>query len=199
MEGKKVTFEDIQKANETIKTMEIERKDKKGNTIVKEYAEVNQRIKAFRMVYPRGTIETQIVSNENGICIFKASVTDEAGDLLATGTAYEKENSTFINQMSYIENCETSAVGRALGMAGFGIDTSIASAEEITNATTNKKDDDQKVKLKATPTQVAQLLQVYKGNSLKKLLETNEITKIEDMPLEKASELIKKIQEKGNK
>ncbi len=54
--------------------------------------------------------------------------------LLGTGTAYEKENSSFINKTSYIENCETSAVGRALGMAGFGIDTSIRSAEEMQNA-----------------------------------------------------------------
>lgn len=120
----KISFEDIKKANETINTTNI-----KG----KEYAEVNQRIKAFRMVYPMGTIQTQIISNENGICIFKATVAN--GEiLLGTGTAYEKENSSFINKTSYIENCETSAVGRALGMAGFGIDTSVASAEEVANA-----------------------------------------------------------------
>ena len=124
-----ITFEDIQKANETINTTNI-----KG----KEYAEVNQRIKAFRMLYPNGTIETKLLNNENGICIFKAVVgyLDENQNLiiLGTGTAYEKENSTFINKTSYIENCETSAVGRALGMAGFGINTSVASAEEVNNA-----------------------------------------------------------------
>ena len=119
-----ISFEDIKKANETINTTNI-----KG----KEYAEVNQRIKAFRMVYPEGSIETELLSNENGICIFKASVWN--GDIiLGEGTAYEKENSSFINKTSYIENCETSAVGRALGIAGFGIDTSIASAEEVANA-----------------------------------------------------------------
>ena len=57
---------------------------------------------------------------------------------MGTGTAYEKENSSFINKTSYIENCETSAVGRALGMAGFGIDTSVASAEEVANAITQQ-------------------------------------------------------------
>lgn len=128
MEEKKVTFEDIKKANETIKTTPI-----KG----KEYAEVNQRIKAFRMVYPTGTLNTEMVSNVNGICVFRAYVYD--GDrLLATGTAYEKETSTFINKTSYIENCETSALGRALGIAGFGIDTSVASAEEMQNALNNQ-------------------------------------------------------------
>lgn len=142
MENKSITFEDIQKANETIKTTDIKGKD---------YAEVNQRIKAFRMVYPTGRIETKMLSNENGVCIFRAEVygneireingmLHQATALLATGTAYEKENSTFINKTSYIENCETSAVGRALGMAGFGIDTSVASAEEVQNAITQQDD-----------------------------------------------------------
>ena len=130
MEELKITFEDIKKANETIKTTPI-----KG----KEYAEVNQRIKAFRMVYPTGTLKTEMISNENGICVFRAYVYD--GELLlATGTAYEKETSTFINKTSYIENCETSALGRALGIAGFGIDTSVASAEEMQNAINNQDD-----------------------------------------------------------
>ena len=125
----KISYLDIAIANETIKATDIKGKD---------YAEVNQRIKAFRMIYPQGTIQTHLVSNENGVCIFRASVLAEDGTLLGTGTAYEKENSTFINKTSYIENCETSAVGRALGMAGFGIDVSVASAEEVQNAINNQ-------------------------------------------------------------
>lgn len=132
MEENKITFENIKKANETIVTTNIKGKD---------YSEVNQRIKAFRMVYPTGMIRTDMISNENGVCIFRAFVYDEKGGLLATGTAYEKENSTFINKTSYIENCETSALGRALGIAGFGIDTSVASAEEVQNAINNQNDD----------------------------------------------------------
>ena len=130
MEEKIITFDDIQKANETIKTTDIKGKD---------YAEVNQRIKAFRMVHPSGDINTELVSNENGICIFRADVYDANNNHLGSGTAYEKENSTFINKTSYIENCETSAVGRALGMCGFGIDTSVASAEEVQNAMANQE------------------------------------------------------------
>lgn len=125
-----IKYTDIAKANETIKTTNI-----KG----KEYAEVNQRIKAFRMVHPNGTITTDIVSIENGIVLMKASITDDEGRLIGTGYAYEKEKGSFINQTSYIENCETSAVGRALGMCGFGIDTSVASAEEVQNAIINQK------------------------------------------------------------
>ncbi len=124
-----VTYEQIEKANSEIITTDI-----KG----KMYADVNQRIKAFRKCYPTGYIRTHMTSNENGLCIFEAIVgfDDENGNtrILGTGHAYEKENSSFINKTSYIENCETSAVGRALGMAGFGIDNSVASADEVANA-----------------------------------------------------------------
>lgn len=123
-------WEEIQKANETIKTTDIKGKD---------YAEVNQRIKAFRMVYPTGSITTEIVSLVDGIVTMKTTIKDNEGNVLSTGYAYEKENSTFINKTSFIENCETSAVGRALGMCGFGIDTSVASAEEVQNAIENQK------------------------------------------------------------
>ncbi len=136
-------FEELQQANESIVTTDI-----KG----KNYAEVNQRIKAFRMLYPEGFIKTEIVSLKDGICLMKAKVgyyifQQESEDaelrinevILGTGTAYEKENSTFINKTSYIENCETSAIGRALAMCGIGIDTSIASKEEVENAIENQK------------------------------------------------------------
>lgn len=118
-------YKDIEKANASILTTDIKGKD---------YAEVNQRIKAFRMAVPNGAITTEILSIENGIVLMKATVIDENGKVIGTGHAYEKEGSTFINKTSYIENCETSAVGRALGMCGFGIDTSVASYEEVANA-----------------------------------------------------------------
>lgn len=119
---------DLCVANENIKTTDI-----KG----KEYAEVNQRIKTFRMLFPNGFIRTTLLSNNNGVCVMKADV--GIGDyIMASGTAYEREDSSFINKTSYIENCETSAVGRALGMLGIGIDTSVASYEEVANAIENQ-------------------------------------------------------------
>ena len=133
-EGEQMRFEELQNANQAISTTNI-----KG----KEYAEVNQRIKAFRMVFPDGCIRTELISNEDGVCVFKAEVytSTENGvnTLLGTGHAYEKESSSFINKTSYIENCETSAVGRALGMCGFGIDTSVCSADELNNALVNQE------------------------------------------------------------
>lgn len=125
----KITYSDIESANASMTGTDI-----KG----KIYMEVNQRIKAFRMICPNGAIITEMISNENGVCIFRATVYDENGTILGTGTAYEKEGSTYINKTSYIENAETSAVGRALGMCGLGIDTSVASADEVTNAINNQ-------------------------------------------------------------
>ena len=137
------TYEELKKAN-----AEIEPIDFKG----RDYAEVSQRIKAFRSVCPHGSIITEMTSNENGICIFRAVITNEEGKTLGTGTAYEKEDSSYINKTSYIENCETSAVGRALGMCGFGIDTAVASADEVQNADKNQNAEKKKTtKKQKTP------------------------------------------------
>ena len=56
------------------------------------------------------------------------------GDIVATGHAQEDKASSNINKTSYVENCETSAVGRALGFLGIGIETSIATADEVAMA-----------------------------------------------------------------
>ncbi len=132
-----IKYEQIAKANDSIRVTDIKGKD---------YAEVNQRVKAFRQVHPNGTITTEIISLQDGIVLMKATILDDDQRLIATGLAYEKENSTFINKTSFIENCETSAVGRALGMCGFGIDVSIASKEEVENAQANQTKDVKKVK-----------------------------------------------------
>jgi len=62
------------------------------------------------------------------------SILDASGNIVATGHAHEVKGSSSINKTSHIENCETSAVGRALAMLGIGIDTSIASANEVQDA-----------------------------------------------------------------
>lgn len=170
------TFDDIQRANAAIQTMPV-----KG----KSYAMVNQRIKAFRMVYPTGYIKTEILSLEEGVVTMKAEV--GVGDLvLGTGHAQEKESSSYINKTSFIENCETSAIGRALGMCGFGIDTSVASFEEVSNAIENQE--------KATPEQVNFILDNLDEDSLRRAVE--KYGDIEDMPLEVAEKTIFTINKK---
>ena len=104
----------------------------------KPYVLVNERLKYFRENFKGWSLDTEIISLEDGICVMKATIKDPEGNTKATGHAYEKENSTFINKTSFIENCETSAWGRALGNLGIGIDTSIASAEEVLNAAINQ-------------------------------------------------------------
>lgn len=100
----------------------------------KPYIEVNKRVIAFKELEPNGAIIPEIISLADGMVVMKATVLDGNGSVLAVGHAYEKETSSYINKTSYIENCETSAVGRALGFCGIGIDSSIASAEEVANA-----------------------------------------------------------------
>lgn len=125
-------YEDLQKVNERLSPILIERKDKKtGQTLSKEYNTVDQRISGFRELFPDGAIVTEIVSHDNGVVLMKATAYDDNGKILATGHALEKESASYINQTSYIENCETSAVGRCLGIIGIGLTEAVASAEEI--------------------------------------------------------------------
>ena len=172
-----VNYEQILKANEKIKTIDI-----KGN----QYAEVNQRVKAFRMVYPLGFILTEMRSNVDGVCVFTATVGyyDEHGErcVLATGTAYERESANYINKTSFIEVCESSAVGRALGLAGFGIDTSICSAEEVKNAIEQQA--------RVTPEQIERLKQLVPD--IPGMLKYYKVNTIEEMSAEAAAKIIKR-------
>ena len=186
-----MTFEDIKKVNESIATTDI-----KG----KAYAEVNERIKAFRMLYPEGTIATEMISNVDGVCIFKASVYSNSNptvnSLLGTGHAYEKEGSNFINATSYIENCETSAVGRALAMCGLGIDVAIRSAEEVANAERNQA----QVKVDALDnaqarTEVLKLCNKSSEKFVKSILEHYNVESIQYLNTEQCKEVLAKAQE----
>ena len=174
-----MNWQDIKNANSEIKTTDIKGKD---------YAEVPQRIKAFRSVCPNGAIVTELLSCENGVCIFKASVYDENQVLIGTGTAYEREDSSFINKTSYIENCETSAVGRALGMCGFGIDVSVASAEEVQNAMLNQN----KAEPKASPKQLEMINKLYKAEEMQTIYDWAKVSNLNDLTITQASKLIEK-------
>ena len=122
-------YERLDEVNKELKSTDI-----KG----KKYIEVNQRILAFWKLFEKGRILTDIIQLENGVCTIKAKIYNNEGLEIANGTAQEKEGSTFINKTSYIENCETSAIGRALGILGIGTTENIASAEEELNAVINQ-------------------------------------------------------------
>lgn len=124
-----ITKEQLEQANEMIKKIPF-----KG----KGYALVASRISAFRAICPRGRINTEILSMENGEVTMKTTIYDDDDRELSNGYAQEKEGSSYINKTSFIENCETSAIGRALGNLGIGSDENIASAEELANAVLNQ-------------------------------------------------------------
>lgn len=100
----------------------------------KDYVMVNERLKAFREEHPNYPLISEIVNLTEDSCVIKASILNENGQVLATGHAQEDRSSSMINNTSFVENCETSAWGRALGNFGYGIDTSVASANEVAMA-----------------------------------------------------------------
>ena len=111
-------------------------KFKTTNIRGKQYVEVNERIKFFRQEtkYDGWGIHTDVNMLDGEQCLCKCTITTTSGEVVAQGHAHEVKSSSNINKTSHVENCETSAVGRALAMLGIGIDTSIASANEVTEA-----------------------------------------------------------------
>ena len=111
-------------------------KFKTTNIRGKQYVEVNERIKFFRQEeeYKNWTISTEFTIIDAEQCVCKAVIADLHQRVVSVGHAHEERSNGNINKTSYVENCETSAIGRALAMMGIGIDTSIASANEVTDA-----------------------------------------------------------------
>lgn len=185
----KLTWEEIEKVNSEITTVDI-----KG----KPYAEVNKRIIAFRKLMPNGLILPNIISDDDGRVLMSCEIYDENNRLLAKAHSYENENVGFINKTSYIENCETSVIGRALGLCGFGIDNSVASAEEV-DVAIQKQDlmkapisqerlDTIKELIEETKTDLSKFLQFHKLKSLEDINISN-VMKIEESLLQKKSKV----------
>ena len=118
-------------------------KFKTTNIRGKQYVEVNERIKFFRQEeqYKHWSLITEFPVLDSEQCVCKASIADTEHRIIATGHAHEVQGSSNINKTSYVENCETSAIGRALAMLGIGIDTSIASANEVSDAISKQEKD----------------------------------------------------------
>jgi hypothetical protein len=133
-----MNYQDIQRVNGEMKMLDLKGKD---------YAMVPERVTAFRKLYPEGFITTEILSHDGTVVTMQARVgyirEDGSRVILGTGLAQEVKGKGMVNSTSYIENCETSAVGRALGMLGLGINGGgICSAEELANAVIAQKQPD---------------------------------------------------------
>lgn len=86
----------------------------------RDYVDVAERIRVFYERHPEGSIQTEMVRLEGDLVVFKATVYRDRGDQCpTTGWAYEREGVGYVNKTSFIENCETSAIGRALANMNF--------------------------------------------------------------------------------
>lgn len=102
----------------------------------KEYITVNERLIYFRKqaVFKGWRIVEDLIELNEKEGVFKVNIVDKDDNIISSAHAQEYRDSSYINKSSFLENGFTSALGRALGYLGIGIDTSIASAEELVNA-----------------------------------------------------------------
>lgn len=105
----------------------------------KQYKTVVERVNEFRNDdnWKSCSIETEIIKFEDPDCIIKATIRNSNGFVFAVGHAHEVRGSTNINKTSHVENCETSAIGRALAALGFA-GTEYASGDEVGTAVINQ-------------------------------------------------------------
>lgn len=101
----------------------------------KQYRTVAFRVNLFRTEekYEGWSLDTDLIKETDKEATMKATIKDSSDRTIATGIAMEVRGSSNINKTSHIENCETSAVGRALANLGLG-GTEYASADEVANA-----------------------------------------------------------------
>ncbi len=97
----------------------------------KKYTEVSTRIEAFRMAFGVELgIDSDVVVDDGKRVVVKAIITDSSNRILGSGMAEEIRGSSNVNKTSALENCETSAIGRALASLGLHGGT-YASANEM--------------------------------------------------------------------
>lgn len=192
-----ITNEMLEKANEQIKKIDF-----KG----KPYAIVSERVKAFRTMCPNGTIKTEIVNianagEKNEVVTIRCIIEDD-GKVIATGMAQETKGAGYVNGTSHIENCETSAVGRALGFVGLGADN-ISSADELANALAQQnkmqevKPGQDLSKEYATDAQIEKIKKIAGSLSVetkKKLMAEFKINKIDNLLKSDANKFIQRLE-----
>jgi len=106
----------------------------------KPYVQVNKRVLELRKNYGDKDemfgIRTKVIEwyKEKNEIIIQAEITDQTGRVVGSGIAHEEKTQTGVNSTSYVENCETSAIGRALAAFGLGIEDAYASADEVQGA-----------------------------------------------------------------
>jgi hypothetical protein len=103
------------------------------------YWQVAPRLAAFKKSNPTISVITEIITLEETHCVMQARLTDENGLIHGIGHALEGRSDRGVNSTSYLENAETSAIGRALASTGWS-GGEYASAEELLIALENQSD-----------------------------------------------------------
>jgi hypothetical protein len=98
-----------------------------------DYETVETRLEKWHGQYPDSRVETELIeaSNTRFIVFCKLFKTEADPKPCATGLAFETITEKGVNSTSALENCETSAIGRALANAGFAAKGKRASREEM--------------------------------------------------------------------
>ena len=119
-----------------LEAIELSHKDKDGKVTLNYYVPVTEKMKHFRTAdeFKNWTLETEMLEYDPTEVVFIARTRDEKGNIQSTGHAHENQKVGFINKTSYIENAETSAVGRCLAYLNIGVIDDIAGYEEMQSA-----------------------------------------------------------------
>jgi hypothetical protein len=149
----------------------------------RDYITVNERLKHFRLddTYKGWNIIEDVAEINSNEIIVTVTIVDADGMLRSKASSQEYRDSSMINKTSFLENAATSALGRALGYLGIGIDTSIASAEEM-NSSLNREQYIKKVEQvplknrKLTDDQLEKLVEEGTHIQAKKVIETFDCT-----------------------
>jgi hypothetical protein len=108
---------------------------------LEDYETVEERLIKFWKDHPDGQIHTKLMEHTSGRFIVEASIYRTEADTRpwTTGLAEETVQGRGVNATSALENCETSAIGRALANAGYATKGKRASREEMNKVATVKK------------------------------------------------------------
>jgi len=172
-----------------------------------DYEEVKDRLPKFFKKYPDGRVITDLISDVNQIetVVFKATLYNEEIEL-STGWAFEKAGEGFVNKTSHLENCETSAIGRALANITIHGDKR-PSKEEMdkverhtaTNKTTSQQSSSNAQGSKGGSTEPQQkcIYAICNGNQIdiKTILSMYNVTDITELTKADASKIIKDLKE----
>lgn len=117
-----------------------------ANFDLESYASVQDRIAEFVKDFPEGSVRTRMTKDEGPEVTFEARVYRHPSDVRAgvytSGWAREVEGKSPVNRTSHVENCETSAIGRALANMGYATNNQRPSRSEMLKVQQARQDHD---------------------------------------------------------